>query len=167
MRSHLVLRLSRASLARRDVVTRLLARLDARHGGWLALVHAFAFKDDELAFARALAARTHLWIYRVNQRAFGGDFVVVDVSMPDPSRRVAIAVDLKRGRDVRADRAGIQMQHATSALAEIARAGVVGAECAPRYLTGDARLVLGAIDGVIARGRPLTRPRRRWAGLRA
>src|SRR5690349_3063427 len=87
----LVLRLPRSALVRRDAVARLSATWQARS--------LFAFKCDELAFARALLARrTNLWLYRTSQRAFAGDFIVVDVSSP-PSRvdsRRAFVIELKR-----------------------------------------------------------------------
>jgi hypothetical protein len=136
-----VLRLPRAELARRDVVSRVLRGADP------ALVHAFAFKDDELAFARALTEKTNLWLWRVDQRAYGGDFVVVDVSPPSPSRRRAWVVDLKRAARVREGRAGIQMRNASRALSAIASAGILSADCTPTYLTGDARALLRTIGG--------------------
>ncbi|WP_394823185.1 hypothetical protein [Pendulispora albinea] len=148
-----VLLLRRAELARRGVVERLVARLEHRAGKRAELACAFAFKDSEYTFARELAERTHLWIYRVHQRAFGGDFIVVDVSSPDPERRTAIALDLKRGRDVREDRPGIQMRCARRVIASIAESGVVGKDCQVAYLTGDARSVLRSIDETIRRNR--------------
>ncbi len=134
-----VLRLPRAALARRDVVARSLRGADA------ALFHAFAFKDDELAFARALAERTQLWIWRVDQRSFAGDFVVVDVSSPSIARRRAVVVELKRGARLRVGRTGIQMRHAHRALADIAALGVIESGCEVAYVTGDARSVLAEL----------------------
>lgn len=150
----LVLKLPRRTLARRDAVRMLVARLDEKRDRPRAeLVSAFEFKDAELAFARALSERTNLWLYRVNQRAFAGDFVVVDVSSPDISKRPAVALDLKRGGRVREDRAGIQMQRTDRAIAAIASAGVVGPGCTPIHVTGDARSVLAAIARVLDRAR--------------
>jgi hypothetical protein len=131
-----VLRLPRAALARRDVVERSLRGADP------VLFHAFALKGDELAFARALAERGNFWIWRVDQRAFGGDFVVVDVSSPSPSRRRPLVLDLKRGARVRVGRAGIQMRRAEHALAAIAAQGVIDRASDASYLTGDARALL-------------------------
>jgi len=97
------LRLPRASLVRRNVVSTLVRhRVDARGSVRAAITHAFAFKDDELLFARALLAiQSRLWLYRTNQRAFAGDFVVVDLSSPVVARRPVYALDLKRGEPVR------------------------------------------------------------------
>lgn len=83
----LVLKLPRRSLARRDAVRVLVGRLHLRAALRPEIISVFAFKDEELAFARALAERTNLSLYRVNQRAFAGDFVVVDVSCPTPALR--------------------------------------------------------------------------------
>lgn len=150
----LVLKLPRRILARRDAVRMLVAGLEEkRDRSRVELVSVFEFKDSELSFARALSERTNLWLYRVNQRAFAGDFVVVDLSSPDVSRRPAVALDLKRGGKVREDRAGIQMQRTDRAIAAIASAGVVGPGCTPIHVTGDARSVLAAIDRVLDRAR--------------
>jgi hypothetical protein len=139
------LRLPRASLARRDVVRTLVrARADVRAHARAELAHAFAFKDDELAFARALLdAQSCFWLYRTHQRAFAGDFVIVNVSSPVVARRPAYAVDLKRGEPVRVhEGTGIQLRNAPSVLAEIAKSGVVDASRRPSFVTGDARAVL-------------------------
>lgn len=151
------LKLPRRTLARRDAVRVLVGRIDEpsrqRQRPRAELVSVFAFKDDELDFARALAERTNLWLFRVNQRAFAGDFVVVDVSSPDVTKRPAVALDLKRGGRVRVDRAGIQMQRTDRAIAELAARGIVAPTCVPLHLTGDARSVLATIDRVLHRAR--------------
>ncbi len=121
----------------------------------------FAFKDDELAFARALAERTQLWVFRANQRAFAGDFVVVDVSSPWIDRRPALVVDLKRGGRLREGRQGIQMRRSDRALAALSARGIVGPSCTPVYVFGDARLVLASMGELLARSREAAR------GLRA
>lgn len=151
----LILKLPRRTLARRDAVRVLVGRRWQRGDRPRAeLVSVFAFKDDELEFARALAERTNLWLFRVNQRAFAGDFVVVDVSSPDVTKRPAIALDLKRGGRIREDRAGIQMQRTDRAIAELAARGIVASTCTPLHLIGDARSVLATIDRVLQRARP-------------
>jgi hypothetical protein len=109
------------------------------------MVHAFAFKDDELSFARSVVEKSNLWIWRVDQRAYGGDFVIVDVSPPSPLQRRAFVVDLKRGARVREGRAGIQMRYAERALASIAASGVLDVCATATYATGDARALLNAI----------------------
>jgi hypothetical protein len=139
------LRLPRASLARRHVVSTLVrARADVRAHARAEISHAFAFKDDELLFARALLqVHSCLWLYRTNQRAFAGDFVIVNVSSPVVARRAAYAVDLKRGAPVRLhEGTGVQLRNAPRVLLEIAKTGVVDAARRPAILTGDARAVL-------------------------
>lgn len=137
----LVLRIPRAALARRDAITRLSATWQGRS--------LFAFKCDELEFARALLGRwTHLWLYRTSQRAFAGDFVVVDVSSPPARvdrRRVAI-VELKRGGPLRvALPTAVQLKNAPAAIRELAETGVVASDCAVQAITGDAKAVLESL----------------------
>jgi hypothetical protein len=105
--------------------------------------------------SRALAERTQLWLFRANQRAFAGDFIVVDVSSPSAERRPAVVVDLKRGGRLREGRQGIQMRRADRALAVLSAWGVVAPSCVPVYVFGDARRVLASIDDMLALGRGL------------
>lgn len=147
MRLPLALRLRRDVLSRRDAVAITVVRALRPSSAELArAVYPFAFKSDEHAFARALVARrTQIWVFRSNQQAFCGDFVLVDVSAPDPSRRRAWVVDLKRGADLRVGGggAGVQLQRAPQAIAEVARAGVLGHAPAWTAVTGDRRGLLG------------------------
>jgi hypothetical protein len=142
---NLVLRLSRAALARRDAVARLAATWQERS--------LFAFKCDELAFARALLARrTNLWLYRTSQRAFSGDFIVVDVSSPAPSARSVDVVELKRGDRVRiGEPSSVQLRNAPACLRELARTGVVAIDAPVRAITGDASGVLELLAASTAR----------------
>lgn len=142
-----LLRLRARALARRDGILRLVrhvlrppAELEAR------TVHAFEFKCDERSFARALLDRSpQRWLYRCHQQQFCGDFVVVDLSPPEPSARVAWVVDLKRGAEVRVGGggAGVQLLRAPEAVCELIALGVLGPD--PRWaaVTGDARALLG------------------------
>jgi len=136
----LVLRIPRAALARRDAVARLASTWQARS--------LFAFKCDELAFARALLERrTNLWLYRTSQRAFAGDFIVVDVSRPAPRARPVTVVELKRGEPVRVGRpSSVQLRNAPAALRELVGAGVIAADAPVRAMTGDASGVLALLS---------------------
>lgn len=143
MEGPVVLPLPRAMLARGDVVSRLVARFELRPRARDAMVGAYAFKDAELDFARALCAlRTNLWLWRAHQQRFSGDFIIVDLSPPRPEDRPALAVELKRGRRVCVGRPGIQMINAPRALGVLARQGVVRRDAAPLFVTGDAWAVL-------------------------
>src|SRR5688500_7667589 len=105
----LLLRLPRAWLARRDIVDRLAStRIEQS---------LFALKCDELAFARALLARrSNLWLYRTSQRAFAGDFLIVDLSHPSPSSRSVVVTELKRGERVRVGApSSVQLRNAIAA----------------------------------------------------
>jgi hypothetical protein len=149
----LILKLPRRSLARRDAVRTLVGHLDVRPSLRAEVEAMFAFKDDELAFARAVADRTQLWVFRVNQRAFAGDFVVIDVSAPSAEHRPAIALDLKRGARVREGRPGIQMGRTDRALAVLVARGLLAPSCVPMHVVGDARQLLGSMDNLLARAR--------------
>ena|SRR5688572_5775492 len=132
----ILLRLPRAALSRRDVV----ARLSASHFEQTL----FALKCDELEFARALLARrSNLWLYRTSQRAFAGDFVIVDLSSPSPSARSVVVTELKRGERVRVRApTSIQLRNAQTAVHELAESGIVARAANVRAITGDARAVL-------------------------
>jgi hypothetical protein len=134
--SSLLLRLPRAALARRDVVTRL-ARNDIERS-------LFAFKCDELTFARALLARrTNYWLYRTSQRAFAGDFAVVDLSVPRRKERRVLALELKRGEPLRvAACRSVQLANAPSVVRALADEGVVDPDASVHALVGDAAAVL-------------------------
>ncbi len=149
----IVLPLPRAELARQSAIRRLVTLALVKKRARSEVVSAFDFKDAELAFARALTARANLWLWRVHQRAFGGDFVVVDVSAPRPQLRPVLAIDLKRGERVRVDRPGVQMQHAPRAVSAIAAEGVVAADATPLYVTGDAAEVLSHMPRLLALAR--------------
>jgi hypothetical protein len=141
-------RLPRRSLARADVVFRAVAaRVRGRDRA--SVVAQFAFKDDELLFARALLDRqSRFWLYRVNQRAFGGDFVVIDVSSPVVARRRAFAVELKRGERARVrDSGGVQQKNAPRVIEDIAATGVIDRDARPAFLVGDTRAILSFFDG--------------------
>jgi hypothetical protein len=154
-----VLQLRAPVLARRNAIASLLSRQVFPHDHRAALRGALEFKDAELDFARALCRRSNLWIWRVDQRAYGGDFLVVDVSSPRIDHRPVLALDLKRGRKVVVDRPGVQMKDAAKSIAFIARAGVVAPETPALYVTGDAWLILGDMPSLLDRARALARSR--------
>jgi len=138
----LTLRLPRSALTRRDAVTRLAATWQARK--------LFAFKCDELDFARALLSkRTNLWLYRTSQRAFAGDFIVVDVSSPRPASRSVTFIELKTGESIKMITTdlptSVQLRNAPAALRELAGTGVITDDTTTlriRTLIGDGRDVL-------------------------
>lgn len=141
------LALPRRSLARRDLVPALVHRaIRPANADVGQVVQAFELKNDELDFARALLFRkSQLHLFRSNQRAFCGDFVVIDVSSPDVARRRAVVLDLKQGAPLRVGGggAGVQLRNAELAVREIARAtAVLGGEAAFEVVTGDCAVVL-------------------------
>jgi hypothetical protein len=110
------------------------------------MVSAFRFKNDERPFALQLLQRKpNLWLFRANQLASCGDFVVVDMSSPDPSIRAVWVLDLKQGAPLRwgGGGAGDQLQNVTAALSDLARRfGVVPYTAEPALVVGDSRLLL-------------------------
>ena len=149
------LRIRRDALDRGDGLAALLERTLGRPQRDGFAWSAFAFKNDEQAFAKELLSRkTELWLFRSNQRAFAGDFVVVDVSSPDLARRRAYVLDLKHGAPLRlgGGGAGVQLKNAGRVVREVAlRTGVLGESTEPDLVTGDAQGVLryfGAARGI-------------------
>jgi hypothetical protein len=142
----LSLKLTRGALARRDAFfASILRALRPPPADAALAVHTFAFKNDEEGFARALLARrSHLWLYRSNQRAFCGDFVAVDMSSPRPSLRRAYVLELKRGAPLRpGGGVGVQLRNAERAVRDLA---VLGAEATWEVLTGDGERILDRLS---------------------
>ncbi len=140
------LRLPLSAVVARDGLARHVARtLRPQASDLSRVVHAYAFKNDERAFAEALLARrTQLWLFRAHQGAACGDFLVVDLSEPDPARRRVVVLDLKQGAPLRPGGPGaFQMRNAALGLAELARAGVIAPDAPYEVLTGDRAAVLG------------------------
>jgi hypothetical protein len=142
IRLPLCVRLTRRALARRDAFVEAILRATrpARADAATAF-HAFAFKNDERSFAdELLARRTHLWLFRTNQRAFCGDFVAVDMSSPAAVSRRAYVLELKASASVRVGSGGVQMRNAARALVELSYAGTQ-----VEVLTGDGGRILEAL----------------------
>ena len=150
----LVLQLPRRALVRRDAIRRLVSAFDFASFTRAEVEAAFAFKDEELPFACMLTTRrSQLWLFRANQRAFAGDFFVVDVSSSRVAKRPVIALDLKRGQRVRLGRAGIQMQRTADAIASLAASGVVSRDAQPLHATGDANALLVSLAAILQTAR--------------
>jgi hypothetical protein len=131
-------------LARRGFdLARLLAADPAR--SWaegFALLEELEVSRPEREFAlEVLRRKTNLCLYRCNQRCFCGDFIVVDMSPPLPERRSCVVIELKQGERL-AERGGQQVAQHPLAIAEIARSGVVVANCGALLLHGDPAEVL-------------------------
>lgn len=146
----LVLEIPRRALARRDLVPTLVARAIAPSRAHAAFVTSvFHLSEDELAFARALLERsTRYHLFRANQRAFCGDFVVVDCSPPRPRDRRAVVLDLKLGARAKigGGGAGAQLRHASEAVREVARvSGSVEVDAPFSLVTGSREAVLALL----------------------
>ena len=140
-----VIHLAPRSLRRRDGVPVTILR-QSEAGFARRVLGVFALSEDELRFAReVLAERPCYWVFRSNQRAFCGDFVLVDMSSPRPERRRVFVVDLKRGATVRegGGGAGVQLTRARAAVDAIAtRFRAVPRGAAFRLVTGDRARIL-------------------------
>lgn len=134
----LAIRLTRAALARHDRFVALVERaVEVRRADAAEAFHAFAFKADEDAFARGLLERCpQRWVYRCNQRASCGDFVVVDMASPWPARRRAWVVELKLGAAPRLGAGGVGVQ-LTRAAEVVASLDVRTAEAPFATVVGD------------------------------
>lgn len=117
----------------------------------------FAFKSDEYFFARELVVhKPNFWVFRCNQKAFCGDFLVVDMSAPKAADRSLWLLDLKEGCPLHdgAGPAGAQMIRAARAVAAVhERYDAVLAEQVPTKLVGAALALLtyfGCGDSVAA-----------------
>jgi len=105
-------------------------------------VASFRTHPHEQAWAEALLARrSNLWLFRSNQHAFCGDFLVVDMSSPARESRRVWVVELKRGQglNLQGGGAGVQFQNAAAALAELRAVwGIVDEAPQALRLCGDA-----------------------------
>ncbi|MCK6511271.1 hypothetical protein L6R29_15020 [Myxococcota bacterium] len=106
----------------------------------------FDFCNDEKRFARILLERkSNLWLFRTHQQRFCGDFVIVDMSDPDPEQRKVYALDLKQGASLKqgGGGAGIQFKNVPIAVLDIAeRTGIISPELVVEKLCGDASEIL-------------------------
>ncbi len=107
---------------------------------------AFGLSSREKRFARTLLQRKrNLWLYRCNQRAFCGDFVLVDMSVGQRKRRPVTLIELKAREALHIGRLGHQLQNAGQAVAALHDAGVAAPGAPIRSLQGDKSVVLGAL----------------------
>ncbi len=131
---------SRRLAGLRPVAWHVLARCRLRSES--ARLHAsFRFKNDEGLFARRLARRkSNLWVFRSNQQRSCGDFVVVDMSSPEPKLRRVFVIDLKAGAPLKLGGGGVGIQFLNAGLAvrDIAqRAGIIPTDTAFELASGD------------------------------
>ncbi len=95
-------------------------------GAWR-LQEVFAMSSREEAFVRRLLRKKrNIWLYRCNQRGWCGDFVMVDMSVPDIRHRQAVVIELKSGASLKLGGGGLQVKNAPAAVAELIAAGVLG-----------------------------------------
>lgn len=145
IRLPLFVKLTRRALDRRDdFIASILRAVRPSAAEAAFAVHAFAFKNDEQGFARALLARRpEIWLFRANQRAFCGDFLLVDMSSPATSRPHVCVLELKLGAPLRVGGGGVQLRNAGRAVRDLPRMqGRLGDEPPFEVLTGDGAAIL-------------------------
>jgi hypothetical protein len=138
-----VVRLTLALLRRGALA--LVRELDPPRKHVSPLRRAFACSGPEVRFARALLERhTNLWLLRTDQRAFSGDFVLIDLSSPRPEARATLVLELKCGEPARrVGAARHQVRNAALAVAAAARSTGAIPEDAPHDVwLGDAEALL-------------------------
>jgi hypothetical protein len=125
-----------------------LARAIAEDGRWswaegYRLLERFELAGHERAFVKTLfERRTNLWLYRANQREACGDFVVVDMSAPQPGERRVYVIELKTGAPLALGGARLQCANHAAAVAELAATGIIAATSPVELVYGDAAAVL-------------------------
>lgn len=156
----LVARLTLALLRKGDLT--VARSLGPRRGELGEVRRALTCHQAERRFARqVLERRTNLWVLRPSQRAFCGDFLLVDMSERRESARRVIVLELKLGAPLR--RGGPtthQVQNAAAAVtAAAALTGAIPPDAEYAVWIGDPDQVLAAL----ARRRTRRRRRRRSA----
>jgi hypothetical protein len=107
----------------------------------------FEMSPGEVRFARGLLGRhPELWLYRTDQQAFCGDFLLVDMSAPKASRRALWALEIKLGACVRTGGGGAsnQLVGIERAVAAIRALGV--ADSPPVLVTGDGSALMSWVS---------------------
>ncbi len=153
----LTLRLPASLLRTGFNLARLIAREVERWADGYLLLEELALSGPEREFARELLRRKpNLWLYRCNQRAACGDFLIVDMSPPRSDRRRVLVLELKQGEPLRLDAGGLQLAGHLAAIEELRRAGVVDGTLPPRLARGGSEAILAALVGGSS-GRELVR----------
>ena len=106
----------------------------------------FAMSSREEAFVRRLLRKKrNLWIYRCNQRGWCGDFIIIDMSEPEPSRRHGLLLELKSGAALKEGGGGLQVKNAAAAFAELRSSGVLGEGATTGTWLGSKEAILEAL----------------------
>src|SRR5689334_9161520 len=108
----------------------------------------FDMRSHERAFAKTvLARRSHLWLFRTNQRRSCGDFIAIDMSSPRRRDRRAYVMELKMGGRLVVGGAHLQYAQHAAAIDEIVARGLLDASSPVALLHGDGAAVLEHIGG--------------------
>jgi hypothetical protein len=138
-----------------------LARAIAEERRWswsegYRLLERFQLRGHERTFVKTLLkGRTNLRLFRSNQRQACGDFVVVDMSAPQPSDRRVHVMELKTGDPLAIGGARLQCARYRDAVQEIAvGTGIIDPAVPVELLYGDAAAILVHLGVAPPRGGP-------------
>lgn len=107
------------------------------------LREAFGMSSREEAFVRVLLRwKRNMWVFRCHQQGFSGDFVIVDMSHPQPAGRSAVVVELKARAPLKIGAGGVQVKNAAVSVAELIGQGVLTERSPVTVVTGDKDAVL-------------------------
>lgn len=138
-------------LAHEFSLKRLLARtLSNSWSECWALIPAFAHSGPEREFVRhMLRHERRLWLFRCHQRAFCGDFVVVDMSPPPGQRRWSAVVELKSSGPLTVGGGGAsnQFKNSAAALQAVEKQLPHGGPFVSHLVSGDSQQVLAWLRG--------------------
>lgn len=106
----------------------------------------FAMSRREEQFVRALLLKKrNLWIYRCHQQRYCGDFVVIDMSDPNPGNRSVYLIELKARAPLKIGSGGLQVRNADKAMEVLRGLGRIDRNVRAAILTGDKDAVLSRL----------------------
>ena len=108
----------------------------------------FEMRSHERAFVKTvLSRRSHLWLFRTNQRRSCGDFIAIDMSSPRRAARCAYVMELKMGRRLVVGGGRLQCAQYAAAVDELAARGILEERPHVELLYGDGAVVLAHLGG--------------------
>jgi len=103
----------------------------------------FDMRSHERAFVKTvLARRSNLWLFRMNQRRFCGDFIAIDMSSSRRADRRAYVMELKMNGRLVIGGAHLQVAQYPAAIEELVAREILDARSPVEVLHGDNDAVL-------------------------
>lgn len=108
----------------------------------------FDMRSHERAFVKTmLARRSNLWLFRMNQRRFCGDFIAIDMSPAKRADRRAYVMELKTGGRLVTGGAHLQYAQHRVAVDELIARDVLAIASPVELLHGDGDAVMAHLTG--------------------